>query len=190
MMKSTRAAWLAALILAAGAAPAQSGPTLVPNQSEIVFTSTQMGVPVEGRFQRFDAHFELDPARAQIRGVRFSVDTGSATLGLAEADAELRKPDWFNVAAYDKAVFQSTDVKRLGDGRFSVTGRLNLKGRERDLVVPVRVTQAGATSIVTGSLTLRRLDHRVGDAEWSDTSLVANDVQVRFKLALTGLPPL
>jgi hypothetical protein len=30
----------------------------------------------------------------------------------------------------------------------------------------------------------------VGDGEWADTSMLANDIQIKFKLALTGLAPL
>ncbi len=30
----------------------------------------------------------------------------------------------------------------------------------------------------------------VGDGEWADTSMLADEVQIRFKLALTGLAPL
>ena len=30
--------------------------------------------------------------------------------------------------------------------------------------------------------------HRIGDGEWNDTSLVANEVQVKFKLKLAGVP--
>jgi len=30
----------------------------------------------------------------------------------------------------------------------------------------------------------------VGEGEWTDTSMLANDVQMRFKLALTGVPPM
>ena len=42
----------------------------------------------------------------------------------------------------------------------------------------------------SGSFTIKRLDFKVGDAEWADTSMLANDVLVRFKLTLAGLPPL
>ena len=47
-----------------------------------------------------------------------------------------------------------------------------------------------ATSTATGTFTIKRLEFKVGEAEWADTSLLANDVQVRFKLVLSGLGPL
>jgi len=57
-------------------------------------------------------------------------------------------------------------------------------------VVPVTLTQAGGLTTATGSFVLKRLDFKIGEGEWSDTSVVANDVQVRFKLQLQGLGPL
>ena len=42
-------------------APAQTPAKLVPAQSEVLFVTKQMGVPVEGRFKKFDAQISLDP---------------------------------------------------------------------------------------------------------------------------------
>jgi polyisoprenoid-binding protein YceI len=44
--------------------------------------------------------------------------------------------------------------------------------------------------VATGSFTIQRLDYKVGDGEWTDTSMVGNEVQVRFKFTLSGLGPL
>jgi hypothetical protein len=41
--------------------------------------------------------------------------------------------------------------------------------------------------VAGGSFTLGRLAFRIGDVEWADTALVADNVLVRFKLTLTGL---
>jgi hypothetical protein len=52
----------------------------------------------------------------------------------------------------------------------------------------VQVAPAGGGHVATGSFTLKRLDFRIGEGEWTDTSLLANDVVVRLKLALAGWP--
>ena len=160
---------------------------LVPAQSEIVFVSKQMGVPVEGRFKKFDAQITFDPAKPDTSKIAFTVDIASATLGVPESDAELPRPTWFNTAKFPQATFQSTAVKGLGGGKFEVSGKLAIKGASRDVVVPVALTQSGANTTVTGTFVLKRLAFKIGENEWADTSMVADDVQVKFKLALTGV---
>jgi polyisoprenoid-binding protein YceI len=169
---------------------AQPAAQLLPAQSEIVFTTKQMGVPVEGRFGKFSAQIALDPRQPASGRVAFTIDTGSARFGAAETDAEVPKPVWLNVAKFPQASFESTAIKALGGGRFEVAGKLSIKGTAQNVVVPVSVAQAGASSTATGTFTIQRLAFKVGEGEWADTQIVANDVAVRFKLALTGLPPL
>lgn len=182
---------LATLVLASpmllASAPALAQQKLVPEQSEIVFVSRQMGVPVEGRFKKFDAQVAFDPAKPATSTIAFTVDTGSATLGAKETDAELPRPVWFNVPKFPQATFQSTAIKALGGGKFEVTGQLGIKGITQNVVVPVTLAQTGATTVATGAFPIKRLAFKIGENEWADTSMVADDVQVKFKLALTGV---
>jgi polyisoprenoid-binding protein YceI len=182
---------LSATLLAASFAPlAVSAQQLLPAQSEISFVSRQMGVPVSGRFKTFDAKLAFDPAKPAAANIAFSVDMGSATLGDRETDAELPKPVWFSTALFPKANFQSTAVKRLDATRFEVAGKLTIKGLSSDVVVPVTLAQTGVQTVATGSFPIKRLTFRIGDQEWSDTSMVADAVQVNFRFTLTGVPKL
>jgi polyisoprenoid-binding protein YceI len=183
---------LAVAFLGAIAPPALAQPAaqLLPAQSEIVFTTRQMGVPVEGRFGKFSASIALDPRQPASGRVAFTIDTGSARFGAAETDAEVPKPAWLNVARFPQASFESTAIKALGGGRFEVAGKLSIKGSTQNVVVPVSVAQSGANSTATGTFTIQRLAFKVGEGEWADTQMVADDVAVRFKLLLAGMPPL
>lgn len=177
---------LAALFLSV-APSAFAQQKLVPAQSEIVFVSKQMGVPVEGRFKKFDAQLAFDPTKPEASKISFTVDVASATLGVPETDDELPKATWFNTAKFPKATFQSSTVKGLGAGKFEVSGTLGIKGVTRNIVVPVVVTQSGATTSAIGAFSLRRLTFQIGQNEWADTATVADDVQVKFKFVLTGV---
>jgi polyisoprenoid-binding protein YceI len=184
---------LAVALLSAVLQPALAQPkpaTLSAAGSEIAFTTKQMGVPVEGRFGKFNAQITLDPKKPETGSVAFSIDTGSARFGSAELDAEVPKPTWLNVPKFPQASFQSSAIKAAGPGRFEVTGKLSIKGQVRDITVPVQLSQAGASSTASGAFTIKRLEFKVGEGEWADTSMLANDVQVRFKLVLTGVPAL
>lgn len=155
--------------------------------SEIAFTSKQMGVPVDGRFRKFDAQVAFDPKKPEAAKIGFTIDLASVSLGAAEVEAEVVKPDWFDTKKFPQATFQSTAVKAAGAGRYEVAGKLTIKGASHDVVVPVTLAQSGAATSATGAFVIKRLDFRIGDGDWKDTSMVANDVQVRFKLALTGV---
>ena len=161
--------------------------TLVAAQSELGFVSKQMGVPVEGRFKKFDAHIAFDPAKPAAASIAFTVDTGSASIGAPESDAELPKASWFSVAKFPQATFQSTAVKALGAGKFQIAGKLTIKGTTKDVDFPVALTQAGGLTTVNGQFTLKRLVFKIGENEWADTSMVADDVQVKVKLTLNGV---
>lgn len=174
-----------ALLLAA--APAQAQQQLLPAQSRVEFSARQMGVPLQGHFKKFDAQLAFDPAKLATSRIRFTVDTGSATMGARETDAELPKPVWFNVPQFPQAIFESSSIKAQGGGKFDVAGKLSIKGTSVDVTVPVVLTQSGSTTTATGSLPLKRLAFKIGDGEWADTSMVADDVQVKFKIALSGL---
>jgi polyisoprenoid-binding protein YceI len=190
MKSSAAASALLAGLWAAGASAQPAQPALarlLAPQSEVVFVTRQMGVPVDGRFKRFDAQVRFDPKRPESGSVAIDIDVASASMGIAEVDAEMPKPTWFNAAKFAQARFQSSTIRALGAGRFEVAGRLSIKGTTSDLVLPVAITQSGADSTVSGSFMLKRLEFKIGEAEWADTTVVANDVKVQFKLVFNGL---
>lgn len=163
---------------------------LIPAESSIAFISKQFGVPVSGKFKKFDADVAFNPKKPEAAKVSFTVDLLSADIGNAETEAELKKPGWFNAAKVPAATFQSSGVKSLGGGKFEFTGKLAIKGISQNVVVPVTITQRAAKSQVVGSFNLKRLDFKIGDGDWNDVSLVANEVVVNINLSLTGIPPL
>ena len=173
-------------VLAAAGAPA-CAQQVVAAQSEIAFTSKQMGVPVDGRFKKFDAQVAFDPKKPEAAKIGFTIDLASVALGVAETEAEVAKADWFDTKKFPQASFQSASVKAAGPGKYEVAGKLTIKGASQNVVVPVTLAQSGAATTATGAFVIKRLDFKIGDGDWKDTSMVANDVQVKFKLALTGV---
>ena len=169
------------------ATPAFAQQKLVPAEISVGFVSRQMGVPVEGHFRKLDGQITFDPAKPEAARIHLAIDTGSATLGVKETDAELPKPAWFNVAKFPQATFDAKTVKSLGGGKYEVAGQLSIKGAAHDVVVPVQLTQSGAKTTAAGQFSLKRLSYKIGENEWADTSMVADEVQVKFKLVMTGV---
>ncbi len=186
MWTAIRVLCLAGLLLASGAGWAQK---LQPAHSEISFSIRQFGVPVEGRFTRFGGQFAFDPHKPEAAKVTLHIDTSSARFGAPETDAEVSKPEWLNASKFPQATLETTLIRAIERGKFAVAGKLTIKGASRDILVPVSLTRSGALTVAAGTVVLKRLDFKIGEGDWSDTSLVANEVQVRFRLALADLAP-
>jgi polyisoprenoid-binding protein YceI len=163
---------------------------IIPAQSTISFTSKQMGVPVDGKFEKFDAQIAFDPKQPATSKIAFSIDIGSAVIGDAETVRELRKPTWFDMAKFPTASFQSTSAKALGGGKFEVAGNLTIKGKSKPIAAVVQLAQKGDTTTVEGNFPMKRLDFNLGDGDWKDVSIVADEVVVKIKLTLTGIAAL
>jgi polyisoprenoid-binding protein YceI len=166
---------------------------LAPAGSAISFTSKQMGVNVEGSFKKFDAQVAFDPKKSDAGKVAFNIDLTSVDIGDAGTMTELKKPGWFDSARVPTASFTSTGIKSSGPGKFEIAGNLVIKGISKPVTVPVTLTQQGLPAGQTradGSFVIKRLEYKIGDGDWNDVSLVANDVQVKIRLMFTGIAAL
>ncbi|HUS23460.1 MAG TPA: YceI family protein [Candidatus Binatia bacterium] len=170
------------------AAPAAAGTrSVVASKSEIGFAVKQMGVPVTGTFKRFSGKVRLDPAKPETGSAELDVEIASIATGNEEADTTALTAPWLDAAGFAKATFRSTQVKGLGADRYEVRGQLTVRGQAREIRVPLTLkANADHTAVATGEFGIRRSDFGVGGGEWNEGDLVANEVPVHFRLALSA----
>ena len=162
---------------------------IAADKSQLGFVFKQMGVAVDGRFRKFDAQINVDPAQPASGKVRIDVDIASIDTGSPEGDGEVKGKLWLNTAAFPKATFVASTIKSLGGGRYEARGPLTVKGISRDIVAPFTIRNEAAGSWAEGGFALPRLQYKIGEGEWADTDTVADAVQVKFKLFLTATTP-
>lgn len=175
---------LAALLALALPTAAQAPAKIDRARSSIRFVSTQMNVPVEGRFTRFDATVAFDPARPEATKAQFEVDLGSIDMGSPEGETEAKRKPWLNVEVFPRATFVAESVKAAGPGRYVASGKLTIKGVSQTITAPFTLSEAAGVRTVEGQFPLRRLQFRIGEGPWSDTDTVADEVLVRFRFTL------
>ncbi len=180
-MKKTLLGLIAGIAIAAGAQAVELN-QFVPEKSEITFVSKQMGVPEKGHFKKFDARIVLDPAKPEAGKANIDVELSSIEAGSSDADTEVKSKGWLNTAAFPKATFVSTSVRPLGNGRYEAKGPLTIKGISRDTTIPFALRNEGTGAWLEGGFMLKRLLFKIGEGDWSDTSTVADEVDVKFKL--------
>lgn len=167
--------------LTANAAAAEFG-TVLAEKSSLAFTSKQMGVPVDGHFDKFTASISFNPASPQQGSAKLEVNLASIDAGSPEATDEVAGKPWFNLKAFPSASFVSTGVKVLGGGRFEATGKLTIKGRTQAVTAPFSFREEGGNGVFDGSFVLKRLDFGLGEGVWADLDTVANEVSIKFRV--------
>ena len=180
-MKPLRALALASLFATtaiAGAAVLKTDPA----KSSVAAVFKQMNVPVEAKFKSFTATIDYDAARPEASKASVDIQTASMDLGDAEYNREVAKKEWFNTAQFPKASFVSTSIKPAGAGKLNVAGKLTIKGKTADVAFPLTVKTEAGKQVFEGQLPIKRLAFNIGEGEWKDTSMVADEVVIKFRV--------
>lgn len=156
------------------------------DKSRLSFVYKQMNVPVEGRFKKFSGQLSFDPAKLDTAKVVLDIDLTALDAGSPEANDEVASKLWFNTKAFPQAKFVATGFKSLGGGKYSVSGRMTLKGRTQDITAPFTFTPQGQAGQFEGAFVLKRGDFMIGEGVWADFGTVANEVQIKFNLAASA----
>ena len=164
--------------LAATAAPLKTDPA----KSSVSAVFKQMNVPVESKFKKFAAQIDYDAAKPELAKAAVEIDTASLDVGDADMNKEVAKKDWFNSAQFPKATFVSSSIKPAGAGKLTVNGKLSIKGKSSDVSFPLMVKTEAGKQVFEGALPIRRLSYAIGEGEWKDTSMVADEVVIKFRV--------
>ena len=148
--------------------------------SNVVITFKQMNVPVSAKFTKFNAAIDYNPAAPEAAKASVEIDITSFDLGDPEYNKEVTKKEWFNAAQFPKANFVSSSIKPAANGTLTATGKLTIKGKTADVSFPVSIKKEGNNQVFDGSLPIKRLTFNIGEGDWKDTSMVADDVMIKF----------
>ncbi len=153
-------------------------------KSEISFGFKQENVPGNGKFRKFTAQITFDAAKPEATRANIDVDVTSVELGDAGWNSDIQGASWFNTKQFPKAAFVVNGAKALGGGRYEAPAKFTLKGITRDVLASFSAKSDAGGTFLEGAVPLKRNDFKIGDGPWADTTVVANEVAVRFKVYL------
>lgn len=172
------------LLLSSGLVQAVDYSQVLPGESRVQFAYTQMGVPMDGSFGKFQAQVHFDPARPAHASAQIDIDIASIDTGSAEANGEVLGAVWFDAKTHPRASFVATGMQALGGARYLASGKLSIKGHTQPVQVPVTFQATGARGVFEGTLDIKRLDYAIGTGEWADVSAVADEIRIRFHIVV------
>lgn len=127
---------------------------LDPEHASLLFKIDHLGFStLVGRFDRFAATLDFDPGDPAASRLSATIEPASIDLDLPKFEEDLRGPDWFDVARYPEARFDSREIVITGDDAGRVTGDLTLHGVTRPVTLDVTFN-GGGDSLLTGRYTL------------------------------------
>ncbi len=153
-------------------------------KSSIGAVFKQMNVPVEAKFKKFNAQIEYNSQKPEASKANIEIDIASFDLGDVDYNKEVLKPEWFNASRFPKATFISNGMKLVAGGKLDVSGKLTIKGKTTDVSFPLIIKKEGSMQIFEGALPIKRLIFNIGEGDWKDTSTVADEVVIKFHVAL------
>jgi len=175
------------LLLVATTGPCQAAEDRwqsITARSELQFIAYYENQPLEGRFGRFIVSLSTDEKSGQPALLRVEVDVTSADMNDREINDELSQADWFDSGTFPQAIFASHSIVQISEGQFTARGALTLKGIELALDVPFNWQAKENSAEIGGSMQLSRLAWKIGLGEWSGEDIIADTVQLKFKVDL------
>lgn len=158
-------------------------------KSRLGFVGSQGGSPFEGRFDRWSARIDYDPANPAAARVTVDIDMASARTGDAQKDQSLPGPDWFDAKGFPKARFEAAGFVPKGGAAFEAPGTLTIRGIGKAVTLPFTLeVAAGGKARAKGRLDLIRTDYGIGQGEWKSGDMVALQVAVVFDLEAAAKP--
>ena len=104
------------------------------SHSELTFSIRHLVSRVRGQFNRWNGSITGDLDNWEGASVLVTIDGASIDTNNDNRDADLRGPEFFDVANHPNVTFRSTQIERNGE-RLRLTGDLTIRGITRPIVL-------------------------------------------------------
>jgi len=165
--------------------------SMIHEKSSITFRPKQMGTEFKGTFGVFSAAIAFDPDNLAGSKASIDVQLGTAHTGAPDRDQNLKGKDWFDVAQFPDAKFETKSFQKTGADTYVAEGTLTIKNISLPVTLPFKFAvvqdgKGGETATVDGTVTLDRSKFQIGTGQWVDTSIIANEVPVDIHVVALG----
>jgi cytochrome b561 len=167
---------------------------IIPERSEIVFIAQWDASDVRGNFSKFEGEIFFDKDNLEQSYARIAIDMTSFDTGYLERDEEIAGTNWFDLASFSKAQFDTTaiikDISTGSDNDYIAQGSLSLKGQTKPLNLPFSIEyDDDGNVLMKGETNLSRLAFDIGQAGWQSTEIIKENVEIKIELAARPVNP-
>jgi polyisoprenoid-binding protein YceI len=152
---------------------------------------------VRGNFETFEGRVVFDENNPDTFSAEATADAASVHTGNDRRDADLKSANFFEVVKYPKLTFKSKQVKKIGDGHFTMTGDFTIRDVTKEVTFDVtgfkgtiKDPWGGTRTAATATATINREDFGL---LWNKVLegggvVVSNDVLITLDVELVKQP--
>ncbi len=166
-------------------APAAGSEHLVfaPAASSLGFTGAKVTGSHNGTFGAFNGTIDLDAAHPENSRISVTIETASVSTDQDRLTNHLKSADFFDVARFPRATFESTAIRVGGTNgaTHTVTGTLSLHGQSRSITFPATIAVGASEVTARSEFVINRRDFGLVYPGMPD-NLIRDEVTIRFDL--------
>jgi polyisoprenoid-binding protein YceI len=153
-----------------------------PDSSGIEFDASKVTGSHHGRFEKFSGVIDFG-GQPETSRVTITIDTNSVTTDTPDLTKHLKTADFFDVAKYPQATFDSTEIKVGGEkgATHTVTGNLLLHGVTKSITFPANIVVSPNLITVDSTFAINRKDFGINFAGASD-NLIRDEVVLTLEI--------
>lgn len=154
---------------------------ITPDNSKVEFTGSKVTGKHDGGFKQIQG--EVHTTGNTVAHAKVTIDTTSLHSDNERLTGHLKSPDFFDVAKYPTAVFETTSITGQGDNS-TITGNLTLHGVTKSITFPAKVEVKDDAVSVQAEFSINRMDFGIKYAGKSD-DLIRDLVVLRIDVKAT-----
>ncbi len=106
--------------------------------SKVQFSVKHMVIAkVTGEFTKYDLRIDRMNGDFESAVVEFNIDAKTINTGIEDRDKHLKSADFFDAEKYPVINFKSTEIKKIDDETYKMTGNLTIKNVTKPIVLTV-----------------------------------------------------
>ena len=159
--------------------------SITPENSKIEFIGAKVTGHHNGSFKKFSGVVDYT-GQVETSRVSITIDSSSLETDTPDLTKHLKTADFFDVAKFPDAKFESTAIRAGGEkgASHTVTGNLTLHGVTKSLTFPATITAAPGEVTVESSFAINRKDFGINYAGQAD-NLIRDDVALSLHVKAT-----
>ncbi|MGZ8920602.1 MAG: YceI family protein [Limisphaerales bacterium] len=165
-----------ATISQASATAAAKAYVINAENSKVEFTGSKVTGKHDGGFKQIQG--EVHTSGNTVAHAKVTIDTTSLHSDNERLTGHLKSPDFFDVAKYPAAVFETTSITGIGDNA-TVKGNLTLHGVTKEISFPAKINVQDDAVTVKAEFSINRQDFGIKFAGKPD-DLIRDGVVLRL----------